>query len=217
MGNIMSRVLICPGEARCLFCIRDERGQREHQRIRKRESDTQEMRNALLFSIDRDTCAHVLEFNKGHKTQIWGRQKEMKERPVNDRVKCWAPRTDTITSILLLQVLGCDFYLACRWSHYNCKDYHRLDAPLYIYHCLSWYFLCHWSYLKRWYLFGLVLGAVGEGVGHWTCPNKPLPYSRTDFPMLNMYEIPCLVMMLGWQNILLWYTATYKKFCYCTC
>lgn len=104
---------------------------------------------------------------------------DRKEWTVNDRVKRWAPRTDTITSILLLQVLGCDFYLAGRWSHYNCKDYHRLDVPLYIYHCLSWYFLlCNCSYLKRRYLFGLVLGVVGEGVGHWTYPNNPFPYNH---------------------------------------
>jgi len=58
----MSIVLICPGEARCLVCIRDEtRGLRER--------DTQEMRNAL-FNSDMDICAHVLKFNEGHKTQI---------------------------------------------------------------------------------------------------------------------------------------------------
>lgn len=92
---------------------------------RERERVIQEMRNALLFNLD--TCAHELEFNEGYKTQILGRQKEIKARSLNHcemlGTKNWYNNFSIITASPWLWS-----YLVWRWSPYNCKDYHNVPV-----------------------------------------------------------------------------------------
>lgn len=129
MGNIVSSVLICPGEARCLFCIRDERGQSEQQRVWDRAIHMKwetpycciqigthvHMWCCLTRAIRRKFEGDRKKWSKGQWMTEWN----------SERQELWCNNINIITTSPLSGL---------RWNPYYCKDHHRLDV---LYTCIT--------------------------------------------------------------------------------
>lgn len=119
MGNIVRRVLICPGEARCLFWIRDERGQSEQQRlwdgVIHMKSETP------YYWIQTGTHAHMwCRLTRAIRHKFEGDRKKWSKGQWNsERQEPWCNNINIITASPLSGLW---------WNPYNCKDHHKPDV-----------------------------------------------------------------------------------------